>query len=394
MPSWNSWYNPLDNIANIARGVGRTAQKAGESITTGMASLATNNPYSHPATASMSTNLANQSNNATREVFQPVMTAGQGITNIVDWVGSGGGGATTPTGTGVLEASATANNNAVNTVVTDPYEQWGGKEAYDRTVSQLQNQADTVKSTALDAARVGARNYGRAGSSLYNTLLGNQENIDNTRVNNEMAHRQAEQGIRGMVNRGIQSGSVMLSNRNAVDSSAAERIAQAYGQLGNREMAGANQQYTDAKLEADTMQTQFNREREESLGGMSDDRQNVVDKVMSDVNTSLAALEAAAINASLPELIEIENLKAQIKNEALQMLEDQDKKFMPKLQGLGPADQATIRSQAAERLSEGRAVQNPFNFTAQAPMTLQGMGPTPGGLPIFTLPSQRNRREG
>jgi paraquat-inducible protein B len=187
-----------------------------------------------------------------------------------------------------------------------------------------------------------------------------------------------------MVGRGVQSGGVMLANRNAGNSSAAQAIANAYAKLGQRQMNSIGNQYATAQSANDLSQTYLNQDKTNAQGAFHTKLMDSVNSIVTSASDKLRQLNETMAYASMPQRVAIEQQASEIRNQALAALQGYDAQLQTGLDGVQAADRGTNVGKANTLLASGQADPNLFNYTTQAPMQMQGTGPVASDLPIFT----------
>lgn len=271
----------------------------------------------------------------------------------------------------------------------DPYAQWGGKANYDSMLSGFNSQKNNIITTADEAVN-------NQGLTLKNNILDfvgglrtGQRAIENKSINNELAKKQGTASIIDMVGRGIRSGGVTLANRNSGDSSAVKAIADAYGNLGRRNLSSVNNQYEMGNRNIEQDQLALNEQRDAGVRKIGDSKVQVINSIVSEARNQLAALDAAIANASLPQRINIEQEKESIRQRALGALAQYDQLLANETASIKAGTLDARRAEATRLAGLGQASETAFNFTDQAPLELQNGVPV-SGLPIFAVP--RNKR--
>lgn len=275
----------------------------------------------------------------------------------------------------------------------DPYaaERAAQAAAEAQRLQQAREQFSAGKTNIYDSARSGAAGF--VGSQRNNildfidSLKQKQTGIDRTRIKSELGKRRASQGIMGMVGRGIQSGGVMLSNRNASDSSAAGAIARAYQELGNRQQAEVNNQYAIEQQDINVDQQGLDTQRQSGMRRFGSEKDATVNSIVEQARSAFATLNEAAIGAGITERIAIEQEKETIRQQALSQLAELDSTLSGanNVQAMGRSGILSETDKLA-RLGQGEASQ--YSFTTDAPTALQS-GASIGQLPIYT--NRRNR---
>lgn len=271
----------------------------------------------------------------------------------------------------------------------DPYAAWGGKAAYDGQVANFNAQKSGIYSTADAAAANAATGYKRSIEDFFDQAKMDQTALDQRGINNEMTKTAKMGGIMSMVGRGIRSGGVTLANKNAGSSSAAEAIARAYGDIGRREGVTVNNAYGLENNNILTDQNNLNSRIARQEERFGEDKNTMVNNIVSAAEQELYKLDAAMANASMPERIAIEQEKQNVRNKALAALQQHDALIA---QSKPTAMSTDGRREEAARLAAlGQGDLPEFNYTADVPMGFQGTGPFASELPIFTYKSKKNQ---
>lgn len=271
----------------------------------------------------------------------------------------------------------------------DPYAQWGGRANYDNLVSGFGNQKSNILGSATDAANIAAAGRHSSILDFISSLQSGQRGIDERGVQNELAKQQGRTSILDMVGRGIRSGGVMLANKNAADSSAAGALARAYGQVGQQEMGKVNNQGALEDRNIGLAQEDLNAQRATGLRKFSEDVPQQVGNIVTNARNALAGLDAAMMQASIPERIQIEQEKAKIHNQVAGIINQYDPELQQGAAGVNPTSGDARRRTAFGLANAGVAAENPFNFSSEVPAQAQGTGPFPSELPLFTAPRRR-----
>jgi hypothetical protein len=279
-------------------------------------------------------------------------------------------------------------NTQISQPPPDPYAAWGGRDAYNALVSGFDTQKANIYGSSRDAAGQALNSRRSSILDFITGLTSGQKALDERGIQNELAKKQGRGSILDMVGRGIQSGNVLLGSRNAGAGSAAEALARAYGQSGTRQMAGVNNQYEAGNRELGIAQDQFNTGRQTGLRKFEEDKASQASTIASQARDRLAQLDAAMLQANLPQRIAIEQEKNQIMNEVQGILGQAD----TQLQGANNIQAMTTQQRQAEAANlgnAGNAAANPFEFSNLIPAQFQGLGQPSTGLPLFTSPRKR-----
>jgi hypothetical protein len=319
--------------------------------------------------------------------------------------GSGGGGPQFSNPTGQSKAKASQGTQQQPTggkgqvqgttysAPVDPYAQWGGRASYDRMMSGFDTQKQNIFGTAREAAQNSAIGYQGGILDFIESLRSGQQGIDERGVQNELSKRQGTSSITDMVGRGIRSGGTMLAGRNALDSSAAEQLGRAYGDIGQRELSKVGNQYELENRNIGLAQTDFDQQMQSGARQLEENKTQVVNNIVAEARNGLAALDAAMIEADAPTRVQLEQEKNRIKQDALTILGQYDQTLTQGMQGIDPTSTDDRRRTAADLANRGVAAANPFSFSAQAPAQFAGTGPFASELPLFTYRGNRQQEE-
>jgi len=232
--------------------------------------------------------------------------------------------------------------------------------------------------------------YGNSITDYVDQMRSGQSNIDTAAAKNELAKMQGVSGIQGMVGRGIKSTGVMLGNKNAGDSSAAGALSDAYGELGQRQMASVGNQYEMGNMDINNQQTAFDVQKNKGKRDIELGKQEFVTNLVNEAQSTLANLNAKLADASLPDRIAIEQEKQAIRDRANAALQQFDQSLASGYGSVQASSQDQRRTMANQLRTAGTDLgAGAFNFTQEAPMQFQGNGPSGGNLPLFTLPRRR-----
>lgn len=264
------------------------------------------------------------------------------------------------------QAATSASRNAFNT---------GRQSVYDSVGSATQNKGIEYNSGILD---------------FLSSLKQGQAQVDTAAAKNELARSTGQAGVLGMVGRGIQSSGVTLANRNAGDSSAAGALANAYGQLGQRQMASVGNQYEMGNKDIALEQGNLDEQRNTGARKINESKQMYINDIVGSASEKFAQLNADAANASIPDRIAIEQEKESIRQQVISALQQYDQTLQTGMQSVAPTTLDQRRVAANQMRDAGTTLgQDMFNYTDQAPMGMQGGAPAGGTLPIYTMPRGR-----
>lgn len=273
----------------------------------------------------------------------------------------------------------------------DPYAQWGGKAAYDAKVNSIMGQKDSwYDSFGSNLANKGI-SYNSGILDFLDSLGQGQKTIETKAAKNELAKMTGQSGVLGMVGRGIKSSGVMLGNKNAGDSSAAGAIANAYGEIGTREMANVGNQYEMGNKDIALMQGQQDLQEKQGARKIDESKQMYINEMLSSANQAFSSLNAQLEGASLPQRIAIEQEKQRVKDQILNSLKGYDATLATGRANINPGSGEARRTAAIGMRDAGVGLgADAFNFTSEAPMQMQGQqAPAGSGLPLYMIPRGR-----
>jgi hypothetical protein len=219
-----------------------------------------------------------------------------------------------------------------------------------------------------------------------------QADVDNEGVQNELAKRTGMQGVRDMVNNGIQGGGVVLDNAGAGTSSAGEALARAYGVEGRQEASKVGSQYAQGQNQISTDQGKLNTSEDNFMNVDEPTKKaDVINGIVSSANQALTYLSAMFASANLPDQIDLAKQMADIKARATAALGQYDGQITSSRGANAPMSQDALSAKAADLFSKGTAPAKEFNYTSEAPATLNGSGPSASSLPIYiSSPGNKN----
>ena len=257
--------------------------------------------------------------------------------------------------------------------------------------NRLLGQKSTIFSTANDAAATGGRKLNNSILDFVDSLKTGQQGVDNKAIQNELARKQAQSDILGMINKGVNSGASILRNANATSSSATQALADAYAQQGRQQLSQAGQQYELGNREVGQAQEALDMQRNSGVRNIQASKQDIVDGIVQSANEGLASLDAQLIDASLPDRIAIDQEKQAIRNQVLQQLAQYDQLLNERVGGVRALDSDQRRAQASQLANSGVAAEDSFDYETEAPAEFQGTGPFASDLPLFTYRRRQNQ---
>lgn len=272
----------------------------------------------------------------------------------------------------------------------DPYAKWGGLAGYNRAVSDYNSAKNSAYGSVNDAIGDAGRGMNSSVLDYLDSLTKGQRAIDNSSIQNELARMSGRAGVLDMIGTGINSGGVVLSNKGAINSSAADALARAYNTIGQKQLSGVNNQYETGNMNIQQQQQDLNDQTKQFQRHLEDNKQTAVNKIVQDASSALASLNAAAQNASLADRIDIEGQKAAIRNQALSSLAQYDTTLSNGIAGVTPSTVDANRAKASSMITAGVAPDNAFSYSTTVPTQWQGTGPFASPLAVFS-PSRKQQ---
>ncbi len=216
--------------------------------------------------------------------------------------------------------------------------------------------------------------------------------INDKAVTADLAKMTGGRDILGMVGRGIKSSGTMLANKNASNSSAGAAIAEAYGDIGQREMNKVGNAYAEDQREIVSAQDQLALDAAAYQAKIGRQKEDTLAKIVNESKVQLAALDAAMAGASMPQRIQIAQEMEAVKQRATGELSKYDSLLQQELGKSKRISGQDQQAQAAERSTAGYDLgEGAYDYSTQAPVQFQNTGPYSSNLPLFTFP--RNSRE-
>lgn len=250
---------------------------------------------------------------------------------------------------------------------------------------------NTTFGSITDAINDTGRKFNSSILDYVDTLRSGQRAIDRAAVQNEMARESGRLGVIDSVGSGIRNAGTMLSAKGATSSSAAEEIAKLYSKFGQKQLSSVGNQYELGLQDIADQQTDLGEQTSQFQRHYGEQKETAINSIVQDASNKLAALNAAAQNASLAERIDIEQQKAAIRNQALSTLASYDTALTQGISSVTAATKDTNRAQAKAAILAGTAPETSFDYTTQIPGEFQGTGPYSSPLQVFA-PGRKDDR--
>lgn len=309
---------------------------------------------------------------------------------------SGGGGySSEPTAPQVQQQPQTSysDQGGGSTSTADAY---AAQQAAERAnmLEGFMNQKGSILDSVGGALNTAGNRLGSGIDQFLQSYKTSQRGINEGGINAALAKQQGIQGILGSVGRNIKSGNVMLSNKNASDSSAAGALAQAYGEAGRRQAAGVGNQFEQKQNELGMQQADLADQAALYQKEVGREKENVVNSIVDSTRQQLASLNEAMIGASLPDRIEISKEIDAIKQRALSELSAYDKTLKSGMSKYRAIDRNEMNRQAAARATQGYDLgDNMFDYENVDQGQFNDTGAQPADFPLYTFNRDDNEQQ-
>lgn len=234
----------------------------------------------------------------------------------------------------------------------------------------------------------GSKDYNASILDAFNNSGGfkSQQNaVNDEQTQNELSRLQGMQGVRDMVNNGIQGGGVVLDNAGAGTSSAGDALARAYGIQGRQQASRVGEQAAQGENTIQTHQNDLSTAEDNFMNvDAPKNKADIINGIVASATQALTYLNAQAASASLPDQMNIAQQIADVKAQATAALSQFDGSIQASRGANTPLPADQYQSKAAQLFQAGTAPAKSFDFTSQAPAQLQNNGPVASNLPIFT----------
>lgn len=296
----------------------------------------------------------------------------------------------TPNLFGVSLVDNSGSDSSPSTYV-DPYAGtiFGSTAGYNKAVSDYNATKDSTMASINDAIGTGGNKYNSSILDYLDARKQQQNTIDSSSVQNELAREQGQQGILDMVGNGIKSSGTILANKNSGASSAGDAIAHAYGTLGRQQATSVGNQFAQGQDKIATEQNNLILGDETQKRHSQEDKTSTINEIVNSARSQLSALNQAAMYASLPDRVDIESKIAEIKQQALDALTQYDSVLSSGISGQSPMGADAVRAKANSLLTAGTAPASAFDYTTEFPAQFANTGQFASSLPIFIAPKKQ-----
>lgn len=240
-----------------------------------------------------------------------------------------------------------------------------------------------IQGGANTTARDIGNTYDANNRSFISTFLNGQDTINNGLANNQLNLRRSMASIASGVRQGLRSGGVLLANSNALDSGAADALARAYATTGNQQAGDARNQAALTDQDLATQEASLQRQKDDSLAGLSTYRDTEVDRLSNDVLNKLKVLDAQGGAQGVNGVVDL-GFRDKLIAGAVDRLNQIDADRAAKLSGIKQLSPEEAAAKAAEMDQAGVAGTNPFQVDGPTVVAPTGNGAPISQLPIFT----------
>lgn len=276
----------------------------------------------------------------------------------------------------VLEAGVTGN-----TVDTG-----NGYSAYQNEVlSTINPTLSNILNSSTEAARNTGLGIDTTLRNYLNSQMDSQDVLNNQAIQAEMAKKTGNSDILKAVGQGIEGANRMLANNNAGSSSAAEELVKIYNKIGAEKFTKLLNDYGLKMNEITTGRTKLKRNIDTYKQDFINNKEQVINGIVSSAAEQLNALNNALVGASLSDRVDIEAEKAKVKAAAQTELAKYDQQLNSIISEINAAETSDTqnRTKAQELLSLGQSSTSPFNYTTEIPTNWVGQAPAGSSLPIY-----------
>lgn len=385
--SWNSWYNPLDNITSAAKSVAAGTAAWGGAPTGNYAQEQQNKAFNTTPKPAATPQVLGDSTAYNGALYYDT-NAGK-----VQEYRDGGWGDPTAAPDSPSSGGSNGGGNSGPTAAQRAAQVQAAAEA--KRMSQIRGNLETsqkgIKSSGQQSANDLKLNYKNSSTDFINGIRTGQDEINQADANNILNFKRTIGSIANGIRNGIRSGGVSLAGLNASDSGAAEAMARAYADEGNMQWADANNETALTGQQIDLDQVALNREKEEGEARLTDFRTNETGRIRSDLFDKLNVLNTEAKNEGVTGVIDT-GIADRLVAEALAALQVEDTKRTKAVGNIKGMTEAEINARASEMEAAGMAGTSPFAIPEGAQLTRAG---GQNGAPISQLPifARRFREE-
>jgi hypothetical protein len=251
-------------------------------------------------------------------------------------------------------------------------------------MGQITSGRQNIGTTATESAQSGYNTQQANIMDFINSAQNTQTGIDQSRKNTALSKVQGDNDIMSMINRGINSGGVMLANRNAVNSGATGQIARAYGELGNREAQGLNNQFELENQGIDQEQTSLYNSFDEQERKTNEFKIATADSIATQARQDLAMLNEQAIGADLGTQFEINQEKQRIRQGAMAKLGELDSILSSERAKFQPVNRNAAMGAARGMAAEGQSTPQQFDVNTSAAPISGGQSLAGANVPTYS----------
>lgn len=295
-------------------------------------------------------------------------------------------GGADPTGyTGVLGASYTV----------DPYAgtKWGSTAGRNSAINTNNVSRDNLAAGAGTQYGSAGTQYDQSARNLITGAADTQAEINTNRAKNSLNLRRSMTNIAGGVRQGLRSGAVSLANTGASDSGAAQAMADAYGKIGNEQVAGAENEKALADEALQVQQTKLDRDLDQGIIDLQTWKVNTTNNISQKLSSDFATLNAQAQADGLPGIDT--GVANTLLTNALTTMAAVDARTAGERANIRAWDKGAVEAEAA-RMDKTGVSGTPAFSTGGAdlfqPGQMSNTGGATSGAPITQIPLTVRRR--
>jgi hypothetical protein len=264
----------------------------------------------------------------------------------------------------------------------DPYARWGGQVQHDGLVNGFNTEFGQTQGSANTALDNFGKQYGLSILDYVNQGKTGQQGIDSGYSNLYGAQYQGKNAINQKVGQGIQSGGVMLANKNAGDSSGAEGIARAYAQFGERELRNVNNQFESGKNALVESQKLLDQQLAAQANKIKTEAEMGAAQIIDETNRAVSGLTQRMQGQDIATTVAMQQEIQRVKDAAAVKLRAIDSDLTNKRGTIKAGNQNSLQARGRGNVNAGKPVNNPFDFDLSPELSMQGAG-LPSSLPLY-----------
>lgn len=272
--------------------------------------------------------------------------------------------------------SATTNATSNSVAATGGTSSGGGGSNISTILNQIADSQNSLLDKYGNSAASSAQQLQGQASDLVGQIQSGQQNINSEIQNAEQNKQQSITALLNQLHQNTQSDAVKLSSSNALGSSAANALARGEVNYGNQQRGVIGGQEQAALQQTGNEQNTLNNQLSVGKAQLQQARDNIVSNISLQADSDLRQLDYQAQNVGMAGKVQIDALKNQIVNAAVQKLGAVDQFVTQQLAGTQPISTADAAAKAYQAIQAGQTnAGNPFTFN-EANNPSSGVGGT------------------